>query len=212
MWWTIFVVLVIIAAYGTVNVQSGEIRGWIGALIAVIFLLGLQKFLITQANELREKKLTFFDLIVTSEDNRYSLSRLQIYIWTFWVVIAFVQVAFVTVTFPAIPTNVAVLLGINGFTSVLSTAMTDTAKLKINKADNPDFFRDIFLDKEGTLDLSRTQMFVWTLIILVTHMVIFWNWSLSGKHLIPEVDGGLLILMGVSNGAYLGVKVAAEKK
>jgi hypothetical protein len=219
MWLTMLILLTVAVSYCTVNVQSNEIRGWIGTAIAAAFLMGLQRYLIAQANKSltgNAAKLTCFDLIVTSEDNCYSLSRLQIYIWTVWVVIAFAQVAFATLSFPKIPDNVAVLMGINGFTTVLSTAITDTTKLQ--QLDKPSFFRDIFLDSKGTLDLPRTQMFIWTLVILVIHIVIFLKGYPNGnppvpggQPVIPDVSSGLLILMGVSNGAYLGMK-RAEKK
>lgn len=218
--WLIMLIFVTAAiSYGTVNVQSNEVRGWIGAAIAAAFLLGLQAYLIAQANKAHTgstTKLTFFDLIVTGEDNCYSLSRFQIYVWTVWVVIAFAQVAFATLAFPKIPDNVAVLMGISGFTTVLSTAITDTTKLE--RIDKPNFFKNIFLDSKGTLDLPRTQMFIWTLVILVIHIVIFLKGYPNGnppvpggKPEIPDVSSGLLILMGVSNGAYLGMKKAAEK-
>ena len=209
----IFVILVMIFAYGITNIQSGETRGWLGALVAFIFIVGLQRYLILRANKEREQKLKLFDLIVTSEDNRYSLSRFQIYVWTVWVVIAFVQVAFATLTFPIVPENLAILMVINGTTTVISTAITDIEKLKLAKpAEQPVFFSDIFLDAIGTLDLPRTQMFIWTIVILVTHMVIFWKGYLAGRPSLPEVSGGMLILMGVSQGIYLGVKAAHEKK
>ena len=153
------------------------------------------------------------DLIVTSEDNRYSLSRFQIYVWTVWIVIAFCAVAFYTGALPSVPDNVAVLMGINGLTTVLSTAITDPKKIKSKQTDGerPSFYEDIFLDKNQTLDLPRTQMFIWTLVILATHVIVFCNAYRNGTPSIPDVNTGLLILMGVSNGAYLGVK-AAEKK
>ncbi|HTP03646.1 MAG TPA: hypothetical protein VMM54_00645 [Nitrospirota bacterium] len=178
-----------------------------------MFLVGLQRYLISRANKEREQKLKLFDLIVTSEDNRYSLSRFQIYVWTVWVVIAFAQAAFATLTFPIVPENLAILMAINGTTTVISTALTDIEKLKLAKpAEQPVFFSDIFLDASGTLDLPRTQMFIWTMVILVTHMVIFWKGCLAGRPSLPEISGGMLILMGVSQGIYLGVKAAHEKK
>jgi hypothetical protein len=212
MLWTILSVIIICAAsYFMYKEQSETVRGFIGALIALSFLLGLQKYLVIQAAKAANKKIKLFDLIITSEDNRYSLSRFQIYIWTVWIVIAFVQVAFSTYSLPSIPQNIAILMGINGFTSALSTAITDTDKLKRFQAKESDFFRNIFLDSKGTLDLPRTQMFIWTFVILVMHISIFFNNFMLGRYEIPNIDSGLLILMGVSNGAYLGVKAAEEK-
>lgn len=194
---------------------SNEARGLIGVFVAVIFLLVLQKCLIKWVNKSREEKdkLKIFDLIVTSEDNCYSLSRFQIYIWTFWIVIAFTTIAFYSCSFPEVPKNVAILMGINSLTTVLSTTIIKDPKYKnIIKQQGPSFYRDIFLDENGTLDLPRTQMFIWTIVILVTHVFIFWNGYYTSTPKISDVDAGLLILMGVSNGAYLGVKVANAKQ
>jgi hypothetical protein len=207
--WLLYLIVLAGVSYWISNVQSSGVRGWLGALFAAIFLIGLQGFLISQARG-RKPNLKFFDLIVTSEDNFYSLSRFQIYIWTIWVVIAFAYVAFASCSFPTIPENVAILMGINGFTTVLSSAIVDRTKLKAS-TDPPDFYKNIFLDAKGTLDLPRTQMFIWTIVILAVHMYSFWCKCQSGNPSIPEVSGGLLILMGVSNGAYLGVKHVDEK-
>lgn len=328
-----FLLIIFIVYWVAVNIiPTDEMRGQFGAVSAFIFLWALQKYLRSHGQKLYGKELKFFDLMVTSEDNRYSLSRFQIYIWTVWVVITFVSVAFANnFTMPTVPPTLAVLMGIRGFTAALSTAIspkkmtsafeqnefTDdlpitglctaiisdgynfnitllqpaqgSPKELINKAYiewlnnvlkianlyelvthkktqqppskcikklyeiyqttkdiedlktlnrcllqefysqvtpksrracSPDFFRDLFLDKEGTLDLPRTQMFIWTLVILVIHIYQFWHdyhiyylaMDYSKPLTIPSVNEGLLILMGVSNGAYLGVKQVVEKK
>src|SRR5574340_1288082 len=187
-------------------------RGWIGTLVAVIFFFIFQIYLVKRANGSRgtNNKLELLDLIVTSEDISYRLSRFQIYICTVSVVIAFAAVAFYTGAFPKIPSNVAILMGINGLTTVLSTAIAKPQQITVRNS-SPTFYKDIFLDKNGTLDLPRTQMFIWTIVILITHFFICWNGFYGGKPVIPDVDAGLLILMGVSNGAYLGVKAADQK-
>lgn len=103
-------------------------------------------------------------------------------------------------------------MGINGFTAALATAVTD--KSKLIRSNKPNFINDLFLDDKGTLDLPRMQMFIWTIIILIGHMTSFW----AGFHKNPssssiqDVLSGLLILMGVSNGAYLGVKAAQNQQ
>lgn len=212
MWITLLVLVLAFASYRTVIIESQEIRGWLGAAIAAVFLLGLQTIWVWRANRIRPKtqdKLVFFDLIVT-EDNRYSLSRLQIYLWTIWAVIAFTQAVFVTLKIPQFPYTLAALMGINGFTTVIATAITPE---KTARSDDPNFFRDIFLDKQGTLDLPRAQMLIWTVVILAAHIIFFEKELIAGNIAekgIPDVPEGLLILMGVSNGAYLGMKKAED--
>lgn len=136
------------------------------------------------------------------------------YIWTVWVVVAFIQVAFATSSLPNVPSNLAILMGINGLAAACSTAISDPQKLTLRKVDAPDFFSDLFLDKNGTLDLPRTQMFIWTLVTLTIHMVVFFKGYQNGGYptSVPNIEDGLLMLMGVSNGAYVAVKAATETK
>lgn len=43
MWLIIGIIVLMLAAYGIINVTSNQIRGCLGAIMALIFLLGLQK-------------------------------------------------------------------------------------------------------------------------------------------------------------------------
>jgi hypothetical protein len=52
-------------------------------------------------------------------------------------------------------------------------------------------------------------MFLWTIIILAGHILTFWDTFDSGPEL-QDIKPGLLTLMGVSNGVYLGVKAAGN--
>ncbi len=73
-----------------------EFRGLLGALIAFVLLLALQSYLVKYARSRATEKGTkrdvkFMDLIITSEDERYSLSRFQMYLWTVFVIIGFAR-------------------------------------------------------------------------------------------------------------------------
>jgi hypothetical protein len=211
----LFIIPAMIAAtlLTAITVKNAASRGWLGGIVILSFVFALHWIILNFANKNRaaNEKLNFFDLIITSEDNSFSLSRFQIYIWTVWIIFAFSQAAFATLSLPSIPANIAILMGINGFTAALSTAITD--KSKLTRSPQPDFIHDIFLDDKGTIDLPRMQMFIWTIVILIGHMTSFW--AGFQKHpsycTIQDVSSGLLILMGVSNGAYLGVKAAQKQ-
>lgn len=62
------------------------------------------------------------------------------------------------------------------------------------------FFNDILCDENG-YSLHRVQLVIWT---LVTSAVFVG--SLINTYSVPEVDGTMLGLMGLSNGTYLGFK------
>ncbi len=180
------------------------------------------------------RPIVFFDMIVTGDDNRYSLSRLQVYLWTIVVAIGFAAVSFATGQFATIPTNLALLIGVNLGAAVASTAITtakETAAQTASVANVvppiappvspaaplavPNFIRDIFFEAgvPASLDLPRTQMFFWTLVTIVTYVVLFVRHFppapvSDGFPSMPDVPTGMLALMGVSQGAYLGAKAA----
>lgn len=95
--------------------------------------------------------------------------------------------------------------------TAISTAKSDaTPPPAAGAADiaprEPQFFRDIFLEPgvAGSLDLPRTQMFLWTLISVVTYVTLF----VAGfprfddkPNTLLEVPVGMLALMGLSQGA-----------
>jgi hypothetical protein len=158
-------------------------------------------------------------MIVTGDDNCYSLSRLQVYMWTVVVALGFAAVSFATGQFATIPRNLALLMGINLGAAVAATAITtgkDAAAQARGAAPSapaastaPSFVRDIFFETgvPASLDLPRAQMFLWTLVTIVTYVVLFLQKFPPSTEL-PDVPNGMLALMGVSQGAYLGGKAA----
>jgi len=159
------------------------------------------------------------DLIVTTEDEKYSLSRFQMYLWTVLVLGAFVAVALAKPEFPDIPQNLYILMGINLAAAVTSTAIntvktgtppaTPTTTVPAPGA-QPNFVADIFFESGGkaSVDLPRTQMFVWTIIIAIGFIMLTINRLGAGNPILPDVPTGVLVLMGISHGAYLGSKAA----
>ena len=68
------------------------------------------------------------------------------------------------------------------------------------------FLQDILKDDLG-YSVHRAQMFMWTVIlgiVFVTGVIRFQQ--------IPQLDESLLALMGISSGAYVGLKTMETKK
>jgi hypothetical protein len=193
------------------NGVHGSIIGAVGGfLILFIFQLWLVYVANNKARKLNAvKKVKLWDLIVTGEDGRYSISRLQMYLWTFAVVIGYGAVFGYNFAPPDIPATLYMLMGVNVSATVASTAI-NTVRNEAVKQSEPDFWKDIFFESEASLDLPRTQMFVWTLISLCVFFFLLCQ-SLATKKL-PDIPSGLVVLMGVSQGAYLGSKAAAKKE
>lgn len=198
--------------------ENIKLWGFLGALIAFVFLLALQTYLIKSARrraaKTHEKRnVRFWDLIITSEDENYSLSRLQMYLWTVVVVIGFAAVFLSNLKFPKIYDNLYLLMGVNLAASVTSTAIFYGKKNGVKMPpDQPDFVKDIFFgSKKISLDLPRTQMFAWTIVSLCFFAIMLIKSFVDGKPELPDIPFGLVVLMGVSHGAYIGTK-AAEKE
>jgi hypothetical protein len=193
-----------------------ETRGLLGGFLTLFFLLVFQYLLVKSAKRRvaiagNKRTVKFMDLIITSEDENYSLSRFQIYLWTFFILIGFVAVFASTGEIPTIAPNLYLLMGVNLTSAVVSTAIAN--QKGIPKNGNPsDFIKDIFFESDDSLDLPRTQMFVWTVVSLGVFTVKLID-SYSGINTnpaLPDITSGLLALMGLSNGAYLGAKAATK--
>jgi hypothetical protein len=69
-------------------------------------------------------------------------------------------------------------------------------------------FKDLVCDDDGTVALDKIQMMAWTFIALVIYLIlIIQQVNAQGSYYLPNVDATLLILMGISHGAYLGKKL-----
>ncbi len=200
---------------------TGPIVGAVGAsLILFIFQLLLVNIAKKRARELgNPSKVKLMDLLVTDEDGRYSISRLQMYLWTFAVVIGFGAVFMYGCKhiIPDIPQSLYMLMGVSLAATVASTGINTARNDKVQRG-NPDFWKDIFFESEDSLDLPRTQMFLWTIISLcVFFFLLYKSLALAANDpslppSLPDIPTGLIVLMGISQGAYLGTKAAAKKK
>jgi hypothetical protein len=137
----------------------------------------------------------------------YSLSRSQLAFWTFVIVFSFLYIYIVTGEMPPITGSTLVLL---------TTSMATAAGAKIiSTSKNPDnkmgseategFFRDLISD-HNSVSIHRFQMVVWTFILGV-----FFLRSVVKSLAMPQFDESMLILMGISSGTYLGLKIPEKK-
>jgi hypothetical protein len=68
------------------------------------------------------------------------------------------------------------------------------------------FIQDILKDELG-YSVHRAQMFLWTVIMGIIFVA-----SVIRFQQIPQLDESLLGLMGISSGAYVGLKTMENKK
>lgn len=163
--------------------------------ICIVLLLLLYLLLIKSPSALRE-----------SYNGVYSLGKSQMAFWGLLVLMSFLGLWVLTGSMERIPEQVLTLLGISGTTGLGSLLLTQH-KLKnrtprLSNSELRHFLRDLIDDGTGTgISLHRIQVVIWTL-ILGTIFILSVNKMMS----MPEFSDTLLLLMGVSNGLYLGFK------
>ena len=68
-------------------------------------------------------------------------------------------------------------------------------------------FEDLLTEQAGTYDFHRFQMLAWTLVLGAVFV-----FKVFADRAMPQFDSNLLLLMGISSGAYIGFKVATPRK
>jgi hypothetical protein len=131
----------------------------------------------------------------------YSLSRTQMALWFFIVIVSFLLLWVETGRIDTMPFSVVIMLGISAVTA-LGAAMIDTNGRQGALPDvSDDFIFDILSDDHGVC-IHRFQMAGWTIVLAVVFI-----YTVFTELRMPEFDSSILLLMGISSGTYLGYKV-----
>jgi hypothetical protein len=169
---------------------------------------------------------------IIRDDNWYpSLSLFQFVIWTS--IIAFLYFGvYLTRIFggyigfpPTPPSNLLTLMGISVAVPVVSNGVS-TFKYGATGKDTTLSPQEIIknhplstmLEENNKPSLSRFQMFIWTWIGITIYLAIFFVMitkpgtlqAVENLHL-PDIDPTLVLLMGLSQGAYVGGKLVASQ-
>ncbi|HWR01437.1 MAG TPA: hypothetical protein VN371_06200 [Chlorobaculum sp.] len=158
----------------------------------------------------------------------YSLALVQMAIWYYVVTMSFIYLTFTSGGLPELNNSTMILLGISSATAV-GAKVIDSANIDKSKSDAADkggkdsaqvakdgdalsikleewkskgFLYDILSDEYG-IALSRFQIFVWTIIMVL----IFVYYVVTEKTVPDFTDSNLLLLMGISSGSYAGYKL-----
>ena len=139
-----------------------------------------------------------------SRNGVYSLGKSQMAFWGLLVMLSFIGLWVLTGSMERIPEQVLTLLGISGATGLGSLLIT-TSKLgdrtpRTSNSTARHFLRDILDDGNG-FSLHRMQVVAWTVILGMVFIT-----SVNKVMSMPEFPETLLLLMGISNGLYLGFK------
>jgi hypothetical protein len=200
-------------------------RLWGGAL-ATLAALGLFWWLSTVRHEARREEIAVvrgvaaapkkqewdndwkqrFSSLFIGTDNQPSLSLFQIFVWTVITVWGLLYVYVVTGSLLSLTTEMMTLLGIAGTGSVLSRWISsggaDGAAPKPGDERKSISLWEM-LSTDGRFDLLKLQLLVFTLTIAV-----YVVWRIADTAAFPVLDVNTLLLLGVSQGVYIGGKLA----
>lgn len=152
--------------------------------------------------------LTF--LLVEPQTTTYSLSRLQLILWTFASVVSYVYLASSQFLvqgnwqLPGVPEGLPALLGLSAGTTVLSVFTTETRGSKGAGVEHPGI--SDFFTTGSVFAPERFQFFVWTILGVIGFIVATFLQDPTSVHDLPKIPDNFLILMGASSLGYLGGK------
>jgi hypothetical protein len=139
-------------------------------------------------------------MLMDADTGHFSLGKSQMAFWGLIVVLTFFGVWILTSTMERIPAQALVLLGISAGTGLSAVLMGNT------KVSSPPqgFWLDIINDGTGP-SFHRLQVVIWTLVLGAVFIR-----AVMQTISMPEFSETLLVLMGISNGTYLGFKIAEK--
>lgn len=173
-------------------------KAWFTASIVIIgALLILFLFLAAKSNMLRN--------VGPNPDigqKAYSLALVQMAIWFFVIMTSWLLLYVVKHSFNTISDTLVLLMGISAGTGIGGVAI-DTNRSKPAQQ-SQGFLKDILSDDYG-ISFHRFQIFAWTIVLVAVFIR-----QVTAYMTMPEFDSSLLVLMGISSGTYLGVKVTEK--
>jgi hypothetical protein len=173
--------------------------------------------------------------ILIDERGRYSLSRLQLVLWSL-VVLSLLAGVFVgrLLDGPAeealnfeIPPELLIVLGISVGSTVTSQVIKNNQDqdhpedIAASDASDPPRFAQVFLAEEGAMadrmvDVAKFQNFWFTLILVVGYVAIAINTLASAASpsditALPGFNDAFLVLLGISHAGYLAGKLPTPR-
>jgi hypothetical protein len=130
----------------------------------------------------------------------FSLSRVQLAFWTVLVLGGFLFSSSFNGQAAPVPTSVLALMGV-GVGTIAGDSVVDAARSARSRSRG--LLHDLIADAHGEVALGRFQAVVWTAVIggVFIHGVL-------STGAVTDLDASLVALMGMTAGAYVGLKAA----
>jgi hypothetical protein len=150
--------------------------------------------------------------LVDEETNTYSLTRLQLYLWTIASLFGYLYLTLCyslvqgRLEFANVPAGLPTLLLTSVGTSVLAGTIT-TMKGSMGAGQLNPSFADFF-SHGGVVAPERLQFFLWTIVGVILFVGLTLGYSPETIDNLPGLPDGYLTLSGISAAALLGGKLA----
>ncbi len=154
-------------------------------------------------------------------DGLPSSSKFQFLLWTGVIIFAYITIYVARAQqgeygpIAEVPANLLVLMGISGGAMVISKGITvynlsrGTAT-KSHETPKGCSLKYLICDDDGEPALNKLQMIAWTFIAIGIYLVLLTRQvSATALAVLPNVDDSLLVLMGISQGTYLGKRLVS---
>lgn len=161
--------------------------------------------------------------LIEGADGRFSTSKFQWLLWTIVVVFSYAVVFTLNAlhggfhALSAVPINLLIAMGFSSGTMAGAKTIT-VRQLANDKIVKPSVVSGegkvgaLIKDDDGYADLSKIQMIAWTLIaigVYIVRLVHQVDGASAASLALPDIDTALMVLMGLSQGAYLGKKMVS---
>jgi hypothetical protein len=153
-------------------------------------------------------------LFLDKETDTYSLSKLQLYLWTGVAVFGYVYLTLARcliqwrIELPPIPENLPGILLVSAGTTVGAKGITTVRGPKGAGEVYPSL--SDFITAGGVVVAERFQFLVWTVLGVASFLFVIVISDPASLLELPKVPEGFLYLMGISSAGYLGGKLARK--
>jgi len=184
----------------------------LGVLTALVYLLSRRNAAQYQINGRSYNTMAY--LFIDSETNTYSLSRLQLILWSAAAIVAYVYLAASQYlvqwnwALPKVPENLPTLLGISAATAALSIGATGVRGSKGAGPLHPEL--GDFITSGGVFAPERLQFFLWTVLGIFGFVSATLAQDPATVTELPQIPESFIPLMGLSSLGYLAGKVARK--
>jgi len=154
--------------------------------------------------------------VADGADGRPSTSKFQFLLWTAVIVWGYAAVAArrsideTSLGDIGIPSNLFILMGLGAGTALAAKLVTVGRGGRPALADvRTRTYRSLIADDDGKAALEKIQVLAWTLVAAGAFIVSVWQIiaARATPSSLPNVDDALLVLLGIGQFAYVGVKM-----